>query len=103
VKTMEQRIAEAKQRVRNLTGRHQKAEVQRKRAEAQQAKKNDARRKLLAGTVVLDRVRSGELAEAHFLKWLDEALDEPQDRALFNLAPAGKNSKPPTTPSSPKA
>jgi hypothetical protein len=82
---MEERIATAEQMLRTLKERHQKAETKRKREEAQQAKENDARRKVLAGTMVLEKVERGEITEAQFRKWLDGALTEPKDRALFNL------------------
>ena len=85
MKTMEERIADAEQRLRTLKERHQKAETKRKRDEAQQTRKNDARRKVLAGTVVLEKVERGEITEAQFRKWLESALTEPDDRALFDL------------------
>jgi hypothetical protein len=82
---MEERIASMEQQLRSLKERHNKAEAKRKRDEAQQARKNEARRKLLAGTVVLEKVERGEITEAQFRKWLDSALREPDDRALFQL------------------
>jgi hypothetical protein len=85
VKTMEERIADAEQRLRGLKERHQRAETKRKRDEAQQTRKNEARRKVLAGTVVLEKVERGEITEAQFRKWLESALTEPGDRALFDL------------------
>lgn len=85
MKTMEERIVAAEQNLRNLKERHQKAETKRKRDEAQQTKKNEARRKILAGTVVLEKVERGEITESQFRKWLESALTEPDDRALFDL------------------
>jgi len=85
VKKMEDRIASMEQQLKALKERHQKSEAKRKRDEAQQARKSEARRKVLAGTVVLEKVERGEINEAQFRKWLDSALSEPADRALFNL------------------
>jgi hypothetical protein len=82
---MEERIAAAEQKLRILKERHQKAETKRKRDEAQQTKKSEARRKVLAGTVLLEKVERGEITEAQFRKWLDSGLTEAEDRALFNL------------------
>jgi hypothetical protein len=85
VKKMEERIATMEQELRVLKERHQKSEARRKREEAQQAKKDEARRKLLAGTVVLEKLDQGEISAAQFRQWLDSALTQPDDRALFNL------------------
>jgi hypothetical protein len=85
VNKMEERIASLEQQLKALKERHQKAEARRKRDEAQKAKKNEARRKVLAGTVVLEKVERGEIAEVQFRKWLDSAPTETEDRALFNL------------------
>jgi hypothetical protein len=85
VKKMEDRIASMKQELKVLKERHLKAEAKRKREEAQRAKRDGARRKLLAGTVVLEKVDRGEIKEADFKEWLDSALTQPEDRALFNL------------------
>lgn len=82
---MEERIASMEQQLKALKERHQKAESRRKREEAQQARKDEARRRVVAGTVVLEKVERGEIAEAQFRKWLDSALTEAEDRALFKL------------------
>jgi hypothetical protein len=85
VKKMEDRIANMEQQLRALRERHQKAEAKRKREEVERSRRDDARRKFLAGTVVLEKVERGEIDEAQFRKWLDSALTQSQDRALFNL------------------
>ena len=85
MKDMQERIATAEERLRRLKERHQQAEAKRKRNEVQQARKDDLRRKLIVGSVVLQRVQSGELPDAQFRKWLEAALTRPEDRALFNL------------------
>jgi hypothetical protein len=85
VKKMEERIATKEEQLKALKERHRKAEAKRKREEAQRAKTDDARRKLLAGTAVLEKVDRGEIDEAQFRKWLDSVLTQQEDRALFNL------------------
>jgi hypothetical protein len=85
VKKTEARIATMEQQLKALRERHRKAESKRKREEVQRAKKDDARRKLLAGAVVLEKVDRGEINEALFRKWLDSVLTQQEDRALFNL------------------
>jgi large subunit ribosomal protein L7/L12 len=85
MKKMEERIASMEQQLKTLRERHQKAEAKRKREETQQAKKDEARRKMLAGALVLEKVDRGEINEGQFRKWLDSALTLPEDRALFKL------------------
>jgi hypothetical protein len=85
VNKMEERIASMEQQLKALRERHQKAETKRKREEAQQARQDEARRKVLVGTVVLEKVGRGEINEAQFHKWIDSGLTETEDRALFNL------------------
>jgi len=85
MKKMEERIAEAQEKLRRLKARHTEAETKRKREGAQQAKKDDARRKVLVGTVVLARVERGELADSQLRAWMDAALTQPDDRRLFKL------------------
>ncbi len=84
-KNMPERIASMEQELKALKERHHEAETKRKRDEAQKAKKDDTRRKLLAGTVLLAIVERGEITQAQFRQWLDSALTQPKDRALFDL------------------
>ena len=84
-KTMEQRIASAEQALKELREKHAKAEAKRKRSEAKKTKEDDERRRILAGSTVLEKVRTGEIPEAQFRQWLDTSLTEPKDRALFDL------------------
>jgi uncharacterized small protein (DUF1192 family) len=85
MKNMEERIATMEEQLKRLKARHQEAENKRRRTEAEQAKKDDARRRHLVGTIVLEKVERGEIAEAQFQKWLDAALTRPEDRVLFKL------------------
>ena len=71
--------------LKTLRERHTKAESKRKKDMAVKMKKDDLRRRLLAGSVVIDRVQRGKLAKAEFKKWLDAAVTESSDRALFGL------------------
>jgi hypothetical protein len=85
MKKMEERIAAAEEQLRRLKARHNEAEAKRKRESVRQAKKDEARRKLLVGAAVLERVDRGDIADAQFRAWMDAALVQPEDRALFNL------------------
>ena len=71
-----------------------KAELQRLDARERQAeRKRDTRRKILAGAMVLDRVARGVLTEQLFLRDMDEFLDRPHERALFELPPRQNREK----------
>ena len=48
--------------------------------------KNDTRRKILAGGIVLKLVREGQIPEQTLRAWLDQHLMAERDRALFGLA-----------------
>lgn len=70
------------------------AEIQRVKArERQDVRKRDTRRKILAGAMVLDRVARGVLTEQLFLRDMDEFLDRPHERALFELPPRQNREK----------
>lgn len=60
-----------------------------KSREAQQARKQETRRKILVGAAVLDRVKRGEWPEDRLLAMLDSFLEKPIDRSLFELPPRG--------------
>ena len=64
------------------------AEIQRvKGRAAQEARKRDTHRKILAGAMTLDRVARGEVSEQRFLEDMDRFLDKDRDRAVFELPP----------------
>ena len=56
-------------------------------AERKRAQELAERRRSLIGSVVLDRVARGLIAEADLRSWLDEGLTSPTDRAAFDLPP----------------
>ena len=64
------------------------AEIQRVRSrESQEERKRETRRKILAGAMVLDRVKRKDLSEKLFKADMERFLDRDQDRALFGLPP----------------
>ncbi len=56
-------------------------------AERKRAQELAERRRSLIGSVVLDRVARGLIAEADLRSWLDEGLTSHTDRAAFDLPP----------------
>ncbi|MHB1271148.1 MAG: hypothetical protein ACYCZ9_10170 [Thermoleophilia bacterium] len=66
------------------------AEIQRiKGRETAQARKDDTRRKIIVGGLVLGMVERGEVVDKNgLLAALSKSLTRPQDRALFHLSTA---------------
>ena len=74
------------------------AELQRARGRlAQENRKRDTHRKILAGAMTLDRVARGEVSEQRFLEDMDRFLDKDRDRAVYDLPPraAAQQTQPP--------
>lgn len=64
-----------------------KAQIQALKArDTAQERKDDTRRKVLVGGVMLKLVRDGELQQTQLDQWLDSNLTADRDRALFGLA-----------------
>jgi hypothetical protein len=90
---MANKIAE---RLESLEERLQKLKVKQQRALARPrpvanptARRENARRKVLVGAVVLARVEQGLLEESVLREWLDPVLSRPEDRELFKLPVGG--------------
>ena len=81
------RVAALEERLKQLKAKQQQVDARKRAFDARQARKNDTRRKILAGAIVLAKVEHGVFADAQFRKWMDEALTRDDDRALFNLPP----------------
>jgi hypothetical protein len=82
---LDDRIASLEQRLKQLKAQQQHVAQRRRAFESRQSRKEDTRRKILAGAIVLAKIEQGVLDGAVFQKWLDEALTRADDRALFKL------------------
>ena len=88
---IDERIASLEEKLRQLKVRQARAEARKRALLSSRARKDDTRRKILAGAIVLAKVEAGELDGKRFREWLDQALTRAEDRALFELPPvAGK-------------
>lgn len=76
LKALEQRQAQIQAQIQAIKAR-----------EAGQERKNDTRRKVILGGVVIRLIKDGELREADVRQWLDRLLTAERDRRLFNLSP----------------
>jgi hypothetical protein len=82
---LEERIASAETRLKQLKARQQRALARKRSIAAKNQRSQDVRRKILVGAIVLARVEAGELPAADLNRWLDAALTRADDRALFEL------------------
>ncbi len=83
--------AEAKSRSEKLKNQLKRAEQH----EKAKSRKDETRRKILAGSLVLDRMEKDEAFATKFRGDLDRFLTRDIDRALFDLKPAQHS---PTSP-----
>ena len=91
VHEIDERIAGLEEKLQQLKVRQARAEARKRALLSRRVRKDDTRRKILAGAIVLGKVASGELDGKRFREWLDQALTRAEDRALFELPPvAGK-------------
>ena len=79
------RIAALEERLRQLKAREQAAEARRRTLESRRKRKDDTRRKILVGAIVLAKVEHGEMERALLGRWLEQGLVRDDDRALFGL------------------
>jgi hypothetical protein len=73
------------QRLKQLKIKQQRMESRRRSIETRRGRRDDLRRKILVGAVVLAKVEEGRFQQATLQEWLDAALTRPDDRALFGL------------------
>ncbi len=82
---MEVQIERLQQRLRQLKLRKVRAEARKRVMDARQERKDDTRRKILIGAVVLAKAKQGVLEDAVLRGWLDSALTRAEDRVLFGF------------------
>ena len=70
-----------------LKVRQQRIDTRARALLSSRARKDDTRRKILAGAIVMGKAESGELDSKVFRQWLDQGLIREDDRALFGLPP----------------
>lgn len=82
---MDAQIDRLEARLRQLKARKHRVESRSRALESRRARKDDTRRKILVGAVVLAKVEQGVVVEAELRGWLDAGLTRGDDRALFGL------------------
>jgi hypothetical protein len=79
------KIAQLEKKLRQLKAREQAVDARRRILESRRKRKDDTRRKILVGAIVLAKVEQGELDSNQLRRWLDQALTRVDDRGLFGL------------------
>jgi hypothetical protein len=80
-----ERIETLEGRLRQLKAKQQRMEARQRSLSSRRARRDDTRRKILVGAIVLAKVDQGVLQDSVLRAWLDGALTRADDRALFGL------------------
>jgi hypothetical protein len=90
---IDERLAAIEPKLKQLKVVQQQLKVQQQRkaalartVEGRRTRREELRRKILVGAVVLAKVEDGSLEEAVLKRWLDPAITRAEDRALFGLS-----------------
>lgn len=83
--TLQDRIAKAEEKLKQLKAEQQKVEARKKAAEAKRSRQEETRRKVLVGAVILAKLEDGTYPETEFTAMMDAALTRAEDRRLFGL------------------
>jgi hypothetical protein len=84
---LDERIQGLEEKLQQLKARQARVEARKRALLSRRTRKDDTRRKILAGAIVMAKVEAGELDAKRFREWLDQTLTRPEDRALFELPP----------------
>jgi hypothetical protein len=63
----------------------QRIEARRRSLVSRRSRRDDTRRKILVGAILVAKVEHGVIQESVLRSWLDGALTRQDDRALFGL------------------
>ena len=80
-----QRIATLEERLQALKVRQRRIEGRRRALDSQRERRQDTRRKILVGALILAQVPRGEYPKEQLRATLDRYLTRPDERALFVL------------------
>ena len=82
---LEERIETLQERLNQLKTRQARIDARQRALAARRSRKDDTRRKILAGAILLAKVESGDFELRTFKRWLENALTRKDDRDLFGL------------------
>lgn len=82
---LSERIEVLESRLRELRHRQQRVEARKRTLQGQRERRDDTRRKILVGALVLTQVDRGDYPRERLQNELNAFLTRPGDRALFDL------------------
>ena len=82
---LDEQISVLQDRLTRMKLRQQRIDTRKRAIEAERERKADLRRQILVGTLVLNKVREGDMDAAVLRSWLDASLTRTSDRLLFDL------------------
>jgi septal ring factor EnvC (AmiA/AmiB activator) len=85
---IDDRIAGLESRLKQLKAEQARIDARKRTIAAKRSRQEDTRRKILAGTVVLQRAAADPTLQAQLTSWLEGYITRPEDRALFQLSPS---------------
>jgi hypothetical protein len=80
-----ERIAALEAKLKQLKTLQQRREAKARSVALHRSRRDELRRKILVGAVVLAKVEAKEMDEAVLRAWMDKAVTRADDRALFGL------------------
>ena len=87
---IENKIAELEEKLKQAKLLKAKKDARERAAKTKKERANETRRKILAGSLVLEMMSKDDETRVKFLGRLDKYLTRADDRALFDLASATK-------------
>jgi hypothetical protein len=82
---IDSRIESLEAKLKQLKVQQQRREQRARALSSRRERRDELRRKILVGAIVLAKVDAKEFDEATLLGWLDATLTRADDRALFEL------------------
>jgi hypothetical protein len=82
---IDERVAALEAKLKQLKVVQQRKEARARSVALHRSRRDELRRKILVGAVVLAKVEAKEIDEAVLRAWMDKAVTRADDRALFGL------------------
>ncbi|WP_416190426.1 mobilization protein [Neisseria sp. CCUG17229] len=97
-KSIDDKIADFETKLKQLKAQKKLAENREKKKAKEKERKDETRRKILLGAMLLQRMKNDEQYNQNILAWLDKYLIENRDRKLFGLPKSPVETKPTQKP-----
>lgn len=81
------KIQSIEERLKQLRMQERQLQQKLKTVESKKSRREETRRKIITGAIMLNEMDSDPSLKAVFLQKLDSMLKKPSDRKLFNLLP----------------